>query len=210
MLNVGTCIVGPIETNCFIAWDNATKEAAVIDPGDEADVILTAIKNLGVTVKYVFCTHGHFDHCQAVNEVCEATGAPFGIHSEDTIMVLEPERFAAGFGATVVPCRTPDISLHNGDIFTLGESQLEVIFTPGHTRGGCCFYDSKDQICFCGDTLFFRGYGRTDLIGGDLSQLVKSLKERMKVIHDDTIMYTGHGHETNMGIERKKQRIFRG
>ena len=100
-------------------------------------------------------------------------------------------------------CREPEILLHNGDVISFGPYQLRVIYTPGHSRGGCCFYEVAEKVCFTGDTLFRGSIGRTDLYGGDYALLLKSVRERLQLLADDTVIYPGHGPESIMAFERK-------
>ena len=185
MMNMEVLVVGPIETNCYILSDPDTKEAVVIDAGDDADLILRYIENHNLQVKYILNTHGHFDHMQANDALRDKTGAPLAIHADDVELLLHPEKVSAGMFLDVNSCREPEKILHNGDIIFFGSCQLQVIYTPGHTRGGCCFYAAKEKVCFTGDTLFRGSVGRTDLYGGDMGVLRKSVKETWVLSRED-------------------------
>lgn len=202
MMRVETVVVGPIETNCYIAYDEDSREAAVIDAGDDDYAILARTRELGVTVKYLLNTHGHYDHIQAVDAIREETEAQFGIHVDDVELVEHPEKLGAlPYG--MKGCKAPDMLLHNGDIISFGSCNLKVIYTPGHTRGGVCFYEKDAKVCFTGDTLFRGTVGRCDLYGGSLTEIKKSVQQRMAEVDDDAIVYPGHEGESTMGTERK-------
>lgn len=202
MMNIETLVVGPIETNCYILSDPDSKEAVIIDAGDDADVILDYIQKEQLHVVYVLNTHGHFDHIQANDAVRDKTGAPLAIHADDVELLQNPEKIGGMF-RDVKGCRPPEKILHNGDVLFFGAYQLQVIYTPGHSKGGCCFYEAKEKVCFTGDTLFRGTVGRTDLYGGNLGVLRKSVQERLQLLPDDVTIYPGHGPESDMAFERR-------
>ncbi len=203
MMKIETLQVGPIETNCYILSDPESREAVIIDAGDEADYILEYVQKEQLRVKYVLNTHGHFDHMQANDEVRAKTGAPLAIHADDVELLLHPEKVSGGMFMQVNSCKEPEKLLHNGDVLFFGGFQLQVIYTPGHTKGGCCFYEAKEKVCFTGDTLFRGSVGRTDLYGGNMSELRKSVRDRLAVLPDDVTIYPGHGPESDMAFERR-------
>jgi hydroxyacylglutathione hydrolase len=199
--------VGPIMANCFILGCETTKEAAVIDPGDDADRILMTLAKENLTVKYLVNTHGHFDHVGANKRMKEVTGAPLAIHTEDVPMLSQLSRSAASFGLAAENSPEPDLLLHDGDTVTFGDITLKVIHTPGHSRGGICLYTQGHL--FAGDTLFAGSIGRTDLPGGDYDTLIASIKEKLLSLPDDTIVYTGHGPETTIANEKRMNPFLR-
>jgi hydroxyacylglutathione hydrolase len=199
--------VGPIMANCFILGCETTKEAAVIDPGDDADRILMILAKENLTVKYLVNTHGHFDHVGANKRMKEVTGAPLAIHTEDVPMLSQLSRSAASFGLAAENSPEPDLLLHDGDTVTFGDITLKVIHTPGHSRGGICLY-TKGHL-FAGDTLFAGSIGRTDLPGGDYDTLIASIKEKLLALPDDTVVYTGHGPETTIANEKRMNPFLR-
>lgn len=202
-MEIETLVVGPIETNCYILSDPASREAVIIDAGDDAEDILAYVEKNQLQVKYLLNTHGHFDHIQANDAVRQKTGAPLAIHADDVELLLSPEKVSGGMMAAVHGCREPEIVLHNGDTICFGPYQLRAIYTPGHSKGGCCFYEVQEKVCFTGDTLFHGSIGRTDLYGGNYAVLLKSVRERLQVVADDVAIYPGHGPESNMAFERK-------
>lgn len=203
MMKIETLVVGPVETNCYVISDPVSHEAVVIDAGDDADEILAYMEREQLRVKYVLNTHGHFDHTQANDEVRQKTGAPLAIHADDVELLLAPEKVSDSLYISAHGSQAPEIMLHNGDTIAFGPYQLRVIYTPGHSKGGCCFYEVKEKVCFTGDTLFKGSIGRTDLYGGDYGILLKSVRDRLQVLADDTVIYPGHGPESNMAFERK-------
>ena len=193
--------------NVYIVGDDETKEAAVIDPGGEAERILGGIEELGVNVKYILNTHGHSDHVGGVKRVREATGALFGIHAED---IAISQRQPAGYVATLVPDFVvppePDMELKEGDEFRLGQITLRIIETPGHTMGSLCI--QTDGLLFSGDTLFQGSVGRTDFPGSSTEALVDSIRSKLFTeLDDETAVLPGHGAQTSIGHEKMNNRF---
>jgi len=199
--------VGPIMANCFILGCESTKEAVVIDPGDDSDRILMELAKSELNVKYLINTHGHFDHVGANKRMKEVTGAKLAIHPEDEPMFKELSHSASMFGLTAQNSPPADILLKHGDEISFGEINLKVIHTPGHSKGGICLY-TKGHL-FSGDTLFAGSIGRTDLPGGDYDTLISSIKNNLLSLDDKTIVYTGHGPETTLGDERRSNPFLR-
>jgi glyoxylase-like metal-dependent hydrolase (beta-lactamase superfamily II) len=193
--------VGPIQTNCYIAACEETKEGVVIDPGDEAERILAEIKKDGLAIKYILNTHAHFDHILANTALMQATGAPLAIHPLD-IPLLRAGGGAKSFGLTVPPAPEPDIELAEGDTISFGTHTFQVLFTPGHTLGHVSFYEANVGVVFDGDVLFAGGIGRADLPGGDYETLMNSINEKLMVLPDETTICSGHGPVTTIGQER--------
>ncbi|MEE4364252.1 MAG: MBL fold metallo-hydrolase [Desulfotignum sp.] len=199
--------VGPIMANCFILGCEQTKEAVVIDPGDDADRILMELAKAELKVKYLIDTHGHFDHVGANKRMKEVTGATLAIHPDDAPMLSQLSRSAASFGLAAENSPEPDMLLNDGDKVTFGSITLTVIHTPGHSRGGICLY--TEGHLFAGDTLFAGSIGRTDLPGGDYDTLIASIKEKLLHLPDDTTVYTGHGPETTLLNEKRMNPFLR-
>jgi glyoxylase-like metal-dependent hydrolase (beta-lactamase superfamily II) len=193
--------VGPIMANCYILGCETTKEAVVIDPGDDADRILMALAKSELKVKYLINTHGHFDHAGANKRMKEATGAQIAIHPGDEPMLGELSKSAMMFGLATENSPPADLLLNDGDEISFGRITLKVIHTPGHSKGGICLY-TKETL-FAGDTLFAGSIGRTDLPGGDYDTLISSIKDKLLKLDDQTLVYTGHGPETTIGKEKK-------
>ncbi len=193
--------VGPLQTNCYIVGCEGTKEGAIIDPGGDAKRILAEVERLGLEIKYVINTHGHFDHTLANKEVVKATGAPLAIHSADASMLTQGGG-AFFFGIIGKASPPADVILDEGQALTLGEIELQVLHTPGHSPGSICLYSEDEGVLFDGDVLFNMGIGRYDLPGGSYSVLTESI-QRLLALPDETTVYPGHGPATTIGRERR-------
>ncbi|MDR0325041.1 MAG: MBL fold metallo-hydrolase [Oscillospiraceae bacterium] len=198
MLNVQTLVVGMVSTNCYIISDAETREATVIDPGDRADKILGVLRENGLAARYIFLTHGHFDHVLALEEVRLATGAKAIIHQDDAIY-LRDAALSNPFGFAAAAAE-PEILTRQGETFSLGGHILEVLHTPGHTPGSMCL--RADSLLFTGDTLFEDDCGRCDLPGGDYDVMLQSLRFLASLEGDYTV-YPGHDVSTTLDRERK-------
>ena len=193
-------VVGPLSSNCYIVGSESNKEGMIIDPGDEAEVILKNAKDLGLEIKYITLTHGHIDHIGALKAVKEATGAEVAIHT-DGADSLHKQLLSTMLGLSYPAPLPPDRSLQDDDSIDIGDLHFSVIHTPGHTKDGICLLG--EGVLFSGDTLFNRGIGRADLPGGNYSQLMNSIHTRLMTLPDDTTVYPGHGPETTIGAERQ-------
>jgi glyoxylase-like metal-dependent hydrolase (beta-lactamase superfamily II) len=193
--------VGPIMANCFIVGCRETREAAVIDPGDEANRILLALAEAKLTVKQIINTHGHFDHVGANKRMKAATGAPILIHALDAPMLSTLSRSAAAWGMSAEDSPSPDRTIDEGDVIRFGSISFQVIHTPGHTLGGVSLL--ADGCLFVGDTLFAGSVGRTDFPGGDFDTLRSSIQKKLFTLGDEVKVFTGHGPETTIGEEKR-------
>ena len=204
---IKTLTVGPILTNCYIIGDEESKEGAIIDPGGDGKKILDEVRRLGLTIKYVIDTHGHFDHTLANGEVMAAlkaiqdTPPALAIHPADATL-LSVGGGAAWFGILADPSPPADLELKEGDVLTLGRIKLEVWHTPGHSLGSVSLVCREESVVFDGDVLFNTGIGRTDLPGGDYHTLMNSI-HRLLTLPDETKVYSGHGPETTIGYEKQ-------
>jgi glyoxylase-like metal-dependent hydrolase (beta-lactamase superfamily II) len=198
---VKTLAVGPIMANCFIVACEQTREAVVIDPGDEADRILLALAESKLKVVNLVNTHGHFDHVGANRRMKDATGAPLLVHALDAPMLASLSRSAAAWGLSAEDSPAPDRLIDEGDRVAFGALSMTVIHTPGHTPGGVSLL--VDGHLFVGDTLFAGSIGRTDFPGGDFDTLKASIQKKLFVLGDGVRVFTGHGPETTIGEERR-------
>ncbi|HTI13025.1 MAG TPA: MBL fold metallo-hydrolase [Dictyobacter sp.] len=201
------CItVGVLEENCYLFACPQTREAVIIDPGDEAERILETIEELNIKPKYIINTHGHYDHIGAIDAVSTVFPVPLAIHPADVFMYTD-ERFARNSGrpAPLVK-RKPDILLQEGDTLSFGTLTLRVVHTPGHSPGGVCFI-CEPYCVFSGDTLFYRGIGRTDLPGGSHEQIEQSIRQKLYTLEDELVVFPGHGQSTTI-IEEKSENPF--
>ncbi len=198
---VKSMAVGPIQANCYILGCEDTLEAAVIDPGGEADRILRSLAESKLTLKYILNTHGHFDHVAANRRMKEATAAQILIHTLDAPMLDNLATSAATWGLSAENSPQPDRLLAEGETVTFGQISLSVIHTPGHTPGGVSFH--TDNMVFVGDTLFAGSVGRTDFPGGDATTLKTSIQQKLFTLGDSVVVYPGHMGTTSIGEERR-------
>lgn len=195
-------IVGPLQVNCFILADEKTKEAVVIDPGDDAGDILKVINEKGLKIKYIVNTHAHFDHVGANKAIKEATGAELLLHEADAAVLATVSHQSRSFGMPPVLSPPADRYIKHGDIISAGEVSLKVLYTPGHTPGGISLLE-QDMV-FTGDALFAGSIGRTDFPGGSLGTLLQSIKTHLMTLPDGTKVFPGHGPASTIGDERRE------
>jgi glyoxylase-like metal-dependent hydrolase (beta-lactamase superfamily II) len=192
--------VGPLQCNCHFLADKASKEAVIVDPGDDADEILGLAK--GYRVLALLHTHCHFDHMTATRKVAEATGAEILIHESDKALY---DALAKQYQVFRIPARVDDPLpvkrfLKEGDTIEFGKHALRVIHTPGHTQGSCCFH--SEGMLLSGDTLFQRSIGRTDFPGSSFEEEAQSIRTKLYTLDPETVVYPGHGPETKIEEER--------
>lgn len=199
---VETLTGGPAETNCYLVGCEATRQAAVIDPGWEARSVLARAEQLGLTITLILLTHGHFDHIGAVTDVRAATGAPVAMSPLEKDW-LYANGGAELFGLKIKPVADPDIELQPGEVVSVGTLKFETRCAPGHTRGHVVFVEHGAQVVFTGDVLFAGSIGRTDLPGGDYDTLIQSIHDQLLTLPDEFKVYSGHGPPTTIGLERR-------
>ena len=200
-------VVGPLFSNCYIVWDEKKRQGVVIDPGDDAEIILKSIDELNIEIKYILATHGHFDHVGAVAELRRKLGAEFLAHEKDFFFIEDGEKSARRWNINIEQPPKPDRFIKDGEKIRFGEFDLEVIHTPGHSPGGVSFL--YDRMLFGGDTLFQGSIGRTDFRQGSFEDITKSIRTRLYSLPDDTVVYTGHGPITTIGDEKKNNAFVR-
>jgi len=203
MLTIVSFALGPAITNAYLVADSETREAAVIDPAWDGDLILAEAETRGWRIAHLWYTHAHFDHIGGAGTIADALNPlPLvALHPADHLL-WRAEGGAPLFGFKIDPGPEPGIDLSHGQILKLGNTQFEVRHTPGHTPGMCVFYVESDGVCFCGDLIFRDSVGRTDLPGGDWDTLVKSVREQIFTLPDETRLLSGHGPETTVKNER--------
>ncbi len=202
---------GVFQENCFIAGCEKTRDALVVDPGADADVILRVLDEEKLTAKLIAVTHTHMDHIGAVEAVRQTTGAPVAMH-RDAFAQVDQQASAARYmaGMTIDPPTEPVTFLEDGDELEIGELRFQVLYCPGHADGHLCFYgeasaDSAEPgVVFTGDTLFQSGIGRFDLPGGDGRVLLRSIRDKLLVLPDETLVLPGHGPESTIGEEKRE------
>ncbi len=201
-LKIGRLMLGICQTNCYFVYREGTSDVIFFDPADKGEYIYETLKDKGLNVKGILLTHGHFDHIWGTNKLRELSGAPIYAYEvekalcEDAVTNVSDQ---AGRPYTVVP----DRYLKDGEEITIAGMTCRLIATPGHTVGSCCYYFEEDGLLLAGDTLFQESVGRTDLPTGSMSALVRSIKERLFVLPDETKVYPGHGETTTIGDEKK-------
>ena len=204
MLEIVSFTLGPAMTNAYLVADSETKEAAVIDPAWDGDVILAEAEKRGWRIAHMWYTHAHFDHIGGAGAIADALNPiPLvALHPADHVL-WKAEGGAPMFGFTIDPGPEPTIDLYQGQILKLGNIEFEVRHTPGHTPGLCIFYVASESVCFCGDLIFRDSVGRTDLPGGDWVSLLKSIHEQVFTLPDETQLLSGHGPGTTVGEEKR-------
>lgn len=195
-----------LHENCYVVYDEVSHEAAVIDPGfywdEEKKQLYKFIKDNKLQVKYVLCTHLHFDHIFGTTYIEENFGVRISASLDDSPWITGFLQYVSRFGISPTDLPRPVAHpLHNGDILTLGECTLRCISTPGHSAGGMCFYIPDKDILFSGDTLFQGSIGRTDFEDGSYAQLIHSIQTQLFTLPQHTIVYPGHGDPTSIGDE---------
>jgi glyoxylase-like metal-dependent hydrolase (beta-lactamase superfamily II) len=199
-IKVITIIVGPVLTNCYIIIHR--NEGIIIDPGGEENKIIKSLRENKVRVKMIINTHGHIDHISANKNIIDFTSAPLSVHSADELFLsFNWEQAAKELGIKVNTPEKADILLNDNDIVSIGEINFMVIHTPGHSPGSICLY--TDKILMSGDTLFNGSVGRWDLPLADHDTIIESIKNKLLVLDNDTVVYPGHGPTTTIGYERK-------
>ncbi|MEX0789618.1 MAG: MBL fold metallo-hydrolase [Actinomycetota bacterium] len=198
-------VVGDLSCNCYLVGDPQTRQAMVLDPGDDGGRILQAVARHDLTVVAIVATHAHFDHILAADSLRAATGAPFYLHLADMDLLQWLPASLEMFLGVRDPAPAPDVDtrLSDGDELKLGEQTLEVIHTPGHSEGSICLLtgSADDRMLFSGDTLFAMSVGRSDLPGGDQDALVSSIHRRLFPLGEMPV-FPGHGPATSLDRER--------
>jgi len=199
MAKIHTLVVGRLQTNSYVI--TSKREAIIVDPGDEPQRIIDFIKDINARPTRIVATHTHFDHVLGVDGVREATKTPFLIHQDDLSMLQSMQaRVRQIMGFEVPPPPQVDGYLKDGDSFKIGEETIRILHTPGHSPGSISL--AGEGYVLTGDALFNQSIGRTDLPGGDLNTLIRSIREKLFKLDDDTTVYPGHGPETTIGDEK--------
>ena len=195
--------VTPLQQNTSLVWSTATKEGVFVDPGGEADRLMAAASEFGVTIKEIWLTHGHLDHAGAATEIKERTGAPIiGPHEDDQWLLDEIEAQGAKYGIADGRNVVPDRYLNEGDTLELGGQSFGVVHTPGHTPGHVVIYNEPGRLAFVGDVLFRGSIGRTDFPRGNHQQLLDSITQKLWPLGPEMRFVPGHGPLSTFGQER--------
>jgi len=202
--------VTPYQQNCSIAVCEQTGRAAVVDPGGDLDRIMATVEKLGVSVEKILVTHGHLDHCSGTAPLARRLGVTVeGPQREDDFWIQQLPSFAGRPGFEHAEVFIPDRWLEEGDTVTVGESQMEVIYCPGHTPGHIVFFSRMDQVALVGDVLFQGSIGRTDFPRGDHATLIASIRDKLWPLGDDVAFVPGHGPVSTFGHERRTNPFVR-
>lgn len=201
--------VGSLQANCYFLIDEATKKAAIVDPGGDADYLVRVAGQLGIDVTHILLTHGHFDHIDGFEAVRDQLGAKAYIHEGEKEYLTNASLSLVEAFTGAEKTYTVDGYLQDDTVITIGESLLKTIKVPGHTLASVCFYNEKDGFVVVGDTLFAGGMGRTDFYPGSPMDLAKNIKEKLLTLPDEVKVYPGHESSSTIGNEKRNNPYFR-
>lgn len=202
--------LGPIQTNCYLAACTETEHVAVVDPAWDGQAIAAAAADEGWKITHILLTHAHFDHVGGLAQLKEATGAPVFIHPEAVAMLKNAPRAASMWGLHVSEPPAADEMLEAGQTIAVGNLSFHVLLTPGHAPGHVSFYLPEHDALFDGDVLFQQGIGRTDFPESDHATLMRSIREELLTLPDETRVFPGHGNPTTIGAERRRNPFLQG
>ena len=202
MLKIGKIVMGSVQTNCYFLYQENEKKIIVVDPADRGEYLYNAFTEKGFEIVAILLTHAHFDHIWGCNKLRELSGVQvFALEDEKELCESAKLNVSEDVGRPYTV--TVDWYLRDGEKITIEDMEFKVIATPGHTQGSCCYYFEKDNLLISGDTLFEGSVGRTDLPTGNGPTLSRSLKEKLMVLPDETLVFPGHGNSTTIGDEKK-------
>lgn len=206
-MKINHYVVGMVQTNCYIVMNDETKECFIIDPGASGKQLAEKIRQDNLKPAGVLLTHGHFDHAGAAKTLAEEFGIKIYAHEAEEDTLKDPQKNVSW----MVNCKesyAADVLLKDGEVMELAGFEIKVLHTPGHTEGGCCYYIAEEDVVFTGDTLFAGSVGRTDFPGGSMSQIVRSVQEKLLTLNEaesletDIMVYPGHNDPTTIETER--------
>ena len=206
-MKISHYVVGMVQTNCYVVINVKTRECFIIDPGASGKQLAEKIRQDNFTPVAVLLTHGHFDHTGAAKTLAEEFDIKVYAHEAEEDTLHDPQKNVSWMAGTK-ECYDADVFLKDGEILTLADFEIKVLHTPGHTEGGCCYYIAKEDVIFTGDTLFAQSVGRTDFPGGSMSQIVRSIREKLMTLNEagnletDIMVYPGHNEPTTIETER--------
>ena len=206
-MKINHYVVGMVQTNCYIVINDGTKECFIIDPGASGKQLAEKIKQDNLVPVAVLLTHGHFDHAGAAKVLADEFDIPIYAHEAEADTLHDPQKNVSWMvGAK--ESYDADMFIKDEEIITLADFEIKVLHTPGHTEGGCCYYIAAEDVIFTGDTLFAQSVGRTDFPGGSMSQIVRSINEKLLTLNEpgcletDIMVYPGHNDPTTIETER--------
>lgn len=201
-LEIHVCVLGPVMTNCYILTNKNTREAILVDPADEPQIICRSLEKLGAKPVCILLTHGHFDHILAVPYLKEKYGIPVIAEKEEANLLEKPAlnmTYTQGDRLSLVP----DYLADHLEVMEYAEFKIQVLHTPGHTQGSCCYYFAEENTLISGDTLFLGSVGRTDLPTGNSRKIMESLHMLLETLPEETEVYPGHDRSTSIGYEKR-------
>jgi Zn-dependent hydrolases, including glyoxylases len=204
MIDIKLYYFNELRECCYVLWDE-TKECVIIDPGckvgNESDRLVKFIEEKELKPVKILLTHGHFDHVMGMEYISKKWGLRVYVHPDDKPLIEKASLYGSMFGFDIAPFTGEYVDLRDGDTITFGKSSLRVIHTPGHSKGGCCFFDEEEATLFSGDTLFAGSIGRTDNEGGDYDTLIESIMTKLAKLPAGTEVLPGHGLSTTISYE---------
>ena len=206
MLTIETVQVTEFMQNARVVWDSEGKDAVIVDPGGDSEAILEVVRREGLSVREIWLTHSHLDHCGGVEPLVKALGCSVVAHPEESAMRAGVQAIASMYGLPPSDwhnCPEPTVVVTGGETLHIGPHKASVLFTPGHSPGHVSFYFPEENLILSGDVLFAGSIGRTDLAGGNHRELISSIKERILPLPDETRVLSGHGEDTTVGQERR-------
>lgn len=204
MIKISSIRVSVFSTNCYLVQNTETKEGFLIDPGDYEEKLLEVLRKEEVKLSAIYLTHGHLDHFMATERIREEYKVPVYCQEAELSVLADPvQNLTSRFMRH--GCVLEDvIGLKDGAEFTVAGVPVKLLHTPGHTPGGCCYYLPENGILFSGDTLFYHSIGNTEFPGGSMGMLARSIREKLYTLPEDTVVYAGHGEETDIGTEKRE------
>jgi hydroxyacylglutathione hydrolase len=203
-LSIEMFTVGPLQENCYLLFDEETKQSVFVDPGEEAPRLLKTLEDKDLSLQAIWLTHSHFDHIGAVADIQSSLGnIPVYLHPADKVIFANSYKAAQLWEIPFKQPQTETLDLADGQILSLGDTQVQCLFTPGHAPGHIAFYIPSQSLVLSGDALFKGGIGRTDFVMGNHQQLIHSIQTKLLTLPDETKVYSGHGQETTIGVEKR-------
>lgn len=206
-IKINHYVVGPVQTNCYVAINEESKECFIIDPGASAKQLAARIRKDELIPVAILLTHGHFDHAGAAEDLAKEFGIKIYAHRAEKDTLYDPKKNVSWMMG-VSESYQADVFLKDDEIINIAGFEIKVLYTPGHTEGGCCYYIPAEAVVFTGDTLFAQSVGRTDFPGGSMSQIVRSINEKLMTLNmagnleTDIMVYPGHNDPTTIETER--------